>query len=175
MPIPEFVVELREHVGQAELWLPGVTAVIVRDDSILLVRRSDNGQWTPVTGIVEPGEDPGVAARREALEETGTTISVNRLASISAGEPVTHANGDRAVYLDHTFACTWSAASRTSPTTSPRTSAGSVATSCRRCARCSSTGSKRRARRSGLPVSSTDLRPQQAFGAGNIGRGLFHR
>jgi ADP-ribose pyrophosphatase YjhB (NUDIX family) len=107
MPTPEFVVDLRRHVGQAELWLPGVTAVIRRDDEILLVKRSDNGHWTPVTGILEPGEDPGVAARREALEETGTTIRVDRLASVSAGERVTHANGDRAVYLDHTFACTW--------------------------------------------------------------------
>jgi 8-oxo-dGTP pyrophosphatase MutT (NUDIX family) len=107
MPIPEFIVELRKHVGQSELWLPGVTAVIVRDDSLLLVKRSDNGHWTPVTGIIDPGEDPGVAARREALEETGTTIRVDRLASIGAGERVTHANGDQAVYLDHTFACTW--------------------------------------------------------------------
>lgn len=99
--------QLRKQVGNAELWLPGVTAVIVRDDSVLLVKRADNGHWTPVTGIVEPGEDPGVAARREALEETGTTIRVDRLASVGAGERVTHANGDRAVYLDHTFACTW--------------------------------------------------------------------
>lgn len=107
MPIPDFVVELRKHVGTAELWLPGVTAVIVRDDEILLVKRADNGAWTPVTGILEPGEDPGVAARREALEETGTTIRVDRLASVSAGDRVIHANGDRAVYLDHTFACSW--------------------------------------------------------------------
>jgi ADP-ribose pyrophosphatase YjhB (NUDIX family) len=107
MPIPEFIVELRKRVGKAELWLPGVTAVILRDDSILLVKRSDNGHWTPVTGIVEPGEDPGVAARREALEETGLTISVDRLASVGASDQVTHANGDRARYLDHTFACTW--------------------------------------------------------------------
>lgn len=107
MPIPEFIVELRKHVGRSELWLPGVTAVVLRGDSVLLVKRSDNGQWAPVTGILEPGEDPAVAARREALEETGTTIRVDRLASVTAEEPVTHANGDRAVYLDHTFTCTW--------------------------------------------------------------------
>jgi len=107
MPVPEFIAELRKHLGVAELWLPGVTAVIVRGDEILLVKRSDNGNWAPVTGIVEPGEDPGVAARREALEETGVTISVDRLAWICAGERVTYANGDQAVYLDHTFACTW--------------------------------------------------------------------
>lgn len=107
MPIPDFIVALRTRIGTTELWLPGVTAVILRGDDILLVRRADNGAWTPVTGILEPGEDPGVGAGREALEETGVTITVDRLASVSAGDRVTHANGDRAVYLDHTFACTW--------------------------------------------------------------------
>jgi len=107
VPVPEFILELRKHVGHAELWLPGVTAVVRREDELLLVRRSDNGQWSPVTGIVDPGEDPGVTARREALEETGVRVTVDRLASISAGERVTHANGDLAVYLDLTFACTY--------------------------------------------------------------------
>jgi 8-oxo-dGTP pyrophosphatase MutT (NUDIX family) len=83
MPIPEFIVDLRKHVGHAELWLPGVTAVIVHDDAVLLVQRSDNGQWTPVTGILEPGEEPAVAARREALEETGVTISVDRTSTVT--------------------------------------------------------------------------------------------
>lgn len=107
MPIPDFVVELRKHVGTAELWLPGVTAVVRRGDEILLVRRADNGRWTPITGILEPGEEPAVGAAREALEETGVRVRVDRLASISSGMKVIHVNGDLAVYLDHAFACTW--------------------------------------------------------------------
>jgi len=111
MPIPDFIVELRRQVGQVQLWLPGVTAVIRRTTAgrteLLLVRRSDNGQWSPVTGILDPGEDPAVGARREAREETGVEIRVDRLAAVSAGAPMVHANGDRAVYLDHTFCCTW--------------------------------------------------------------------
>ncbi|HEX8498281.1 MAG TPA: NUDIX domain-containing protein [Actinomycetales bacterium] len=111
MPIPDFIVELRRMVGHTTLWLPGVTAVIRRDGAaglqLLLVRRADNGEWTPVTGIPEPGEEPAVGARREAREETCVDITVDRLAQVSAGEQVTHANGDQAVYLDHTFACTW--------------------------------------------------------------------
>lgn len=107
MPIPDFVVELRRHVGAARLWLPGVTAVVRRDDEVLLVRRADNGQWAPITGILEPGEEPSVAAVREAREEACVEIRVDRLAAISSGIEVTHANGDLAVYLDHTFACTW--------------------------------------------------------------------
>lgn len=111
MPVPDFVLELRRHVGQAELWLPGITAVVRRGTGpeleLLLVRRSDNGDWTPVTGIVDPGEDPGVAARREAQEEAGVEVSVDRLVSVLAQPPHVHVNGDRAIYLDHTFACTW--------------------------------------------------------------------
>ena len=42
MPIPEFVLQLRSHVGTAPLWLSGVSAVIVDDDRVLLTRRRDN-------------------------------------------------------------------------------------------------------------------------------------
>ena len=107
MPIPDFVRDLRRHIGTTELWLPGVTAVVRRDGELLVVRRADNGEWTPVTGIVDPGEDPGVAARREVLEETGVVVTVDRLARVLALPPTTHVNGDRATYLDHTFACTY--------------------------------------------------------------------
>jgi 8-oxo-dGTP pyrophosphatase MutT (NUDIX family) len=107
VPIPPFVVELRRLVGTHQLWLPAVTAVIRRGDEVLLTERVDNGRWAPVTGIIDPAEEPAVAARREALEETGVTISVDRLASVGVSPEVTHANGDLGVYLDLTFACTW--------------------------------------------------------------------
>lgn len=106
-PAPDFVVAIRDKIGHDPLWLPGVTAVIRRADEILLVKRSDNGEWAPVTGIVDPEEEPADAAAREALEETGVRISVDRLASTSAHGQIVHANGDRAAYLDLTFACTW--------------------------------------------------------------------
>lgn len=107
MPIPEFVVELRKQVGDAVLWLPAVTAVVRRVDQLLLVRRSDDGTWSPVTGIIDPGEEPAACAVREAHEETGVEIRVDRLAAVTSGLEVTHVNGDRAIYLDHAFACTW--------------------------------------------------------------------
>jgi ADP-ribose pyrophosphatase YjhB (NUDIX family) len=107
VPIPDFIRELRRHVGTAPLWLPGVTAVVRRGDEVLLVRRSDNGEWSPVTGIVDPGEHPGVAARREVLEETGVVVSVERLTSVQALPLVTYPNGDQASFLDHTFSCSY--------------------------------------------------------------------
>jgi len=107
MPIPDFILELRQKIGQDRLWLPGVTAVVRRGDEILLVQRSDNLQWTPVTGIVDPGEEPAVCAVREAMEETGVEIRVDRLAMTSVSGEFTYPNGDRAIYLDLTFACSW--------------------------------------------------------------------
>ncbi len=111
MAVPGFVLDLRRYVGHAPLWLPAVTAVVRRiegsTEQLLLMRRSDNDAWSPVTGIIEPGEQPAVAAQREVLEETGVHISVDRLASVAAEPLTTHLNGDQAYYLDHTFACTW--------------------------------------------------------------------
>ncbi|MDZ5660261.1 DUF429 domain-containing protein [Nocardioides sp. S-58] len=106
-PVPGFVLAIREKIGHDPLWLPGVTAVVRRGDELLLVKRSDNGAWGPVTGIPDPGEEPAVAAAREAMEEAGVTIRVDRLASTAVHGEILHVNGDRATYLDLTFACTW--------------------------------------------------------------------
>ncbi len=105
VPTPDFVLRLREKIGHDPLWLPGVTAVVLREGQVLLVRRSDNGAWAPVTGIVDPGERPAVTAVREVAEETGVTCEVEGLVWVSVTDPVVHANGDQAQYLDHTFRC----------------------------------------------------------------------
>jgi 8-oxo-dGTP pyrophosphatase MutT (NUDIX family) len=115
MPIPPYVSHLRTMVGRELLWMPGVTAVVLRDGArgpegpqeVLLVRRSDNGAWTPVTGIVDPGEHPHVTAVREVAEEASIVAEVERLVWVSATGVVTHVNGDLGQYLDHTFRCRW--------------------------------------------------------------------
>lgn len=107
MPTPDFVLELRRHLGHAPLALVGATAVIFRDDRVLLGHRSDNGELTPITGIVDPGEEPADAAVREALEEAGVVIRVQRLAWVHQIPRVTYANGDQSDYLDLTFRCEW--------------------------------------------------------------------
>lgn len=111
MPIPAFVVEMRKLIGQREMWLPAVTAVVTRGEGtsreVLLVRRAEDGRWTPITGIMDPGEEPAPAAARETLEETGVQVCVDRLASTKADPGIVHANGDRASYLDLTFACSY--------------------------------------------------------------------
>ncbi|BDZ42536.1 phosphohydrolase [Paraoerskovia sediminicola] len=106
MPIPEFITSLRSRIGTDLLWLPGVTAVVLHPDGrVLLGRRSDTGHWALISGILEPGEDPAVGLAREVLEETGVEVTVETLASVVASDVVTYPNGDRAMYLDHTFVC----------------------------------------------------------------------
>src|SRR3954464_11687478 len=106
MPVPDFITRLRAHVGHDLLWLPGVTAVVLRDDArVLLVRRADNDRWAPISGIVHPGEHPVACAVREVFEETAVEVVVESLAWVHVTETITYPNGDLAQYLDHTFRC----------------------------------------------------------------------
>ncbi|MGO1543728.1 MAG: NUDIX hydrolase [Gulosibacter sp.] len=74
-------------------------------EDVLLVRRSDDGLWAPVTGIVDPGEHPAVAAVREAFEETLVECEIERMAQVHVTAPVTHPNGDIAQYTGLVFRC----------------------------------------------------------------------
>ncbi|WP_415504805.1 NUDIX domain-containing protein, partial [Actinomyces slackii] len=83
MPTPEFILSLREKIGHDLLWMPGVSVVVVDDQGrLLLGRRADNGQWAVVSGIPDPGEQPGAAAVRECLEETGVAIELLALVGV---------------------------------------------------------------------------------------------
>lgn len=105
MTTPDYVLFLRSFVGTSQLWLPGVTAVITdaQRTRVLLVRRADNGAWTPVTGIIDPGEEPAFAGAREAWEEAGVQVRPQRLLSTEVVGPVEYENGDRTIYLDLAF------------------------------------------------------------------------
>lgn len=105
MPTPPFILNLREKIGHDELWLPGVTAIVLSGSEVLLVKRSDNGEWTPVTGICDPREHAHETAVRECLEETGVTVQVDRLLWVQAVGPVTYPNGDVSSYMDTAFVC----------------------------------------------------------------------
>jgi 8-oxo-dGTP pyrophosphatase MutT (NUDIX family) len=103
VPTPDFVLRLRERIGNDPLWLVGTTAVVVDGDRVLLVKRADTGDWSPVAGIVDPGEHTADAAEREVLEETRVVAEVERLASVSVTREYVYANGDRTRYTDHTY------------------------------------------------------------------------
>lgn len=104
---PEFILALRAQVGTAALPLVGVTVVVVRDGQLLLGRRADDGALAPVMGIVEPGEEPADTAVREAAEEAGVQVQIERLAWVHQTPRLTYPNGDIADFLDLTFRCSW--------------------------------------------------------------------
>lgn len=106
MPTPEFVLDLRRHVGHAPLWLAGVSVTVVdHDQRVLLTRRSDTGHWSMIGGIVEPGEHPAVTVVRECEEETGVTVEITGLVEIRVDPAVHYPNGDVVQYLTHAFVC----------------------------------------------------------------------
>ncbi|MFD3553819.1 NUDIX domain-containing protein [Streptomyces goshikiensis] len=105
--MPDFVSDLRKAVGpDCLLWLPGVVGVVFDEHrQVLLQRRSAAGLWTPLSGILEPGEAPAAGVVREVAEETGVRVVVDRLAAVTSSPPVRHGNGHRAQYLEIVFAC----------------------------------------------------------------------
>lgn len=107
MATPEFVLALRERIGHDLLWMSGVTAIVLdaERERMLAVRRSDDGAWTPVTGIIDPGEQPAVAAEREVAEEAGIRCRAVRLIDVRSLPPIVYGNGDHAQYLDLCFLC----------------------------------------------------------------------
>ena len=113
MPTPPFILELRASYGSGLLLLPGVCAVLVRDDldpgrpHVLLVQRSDTGEWSLPAGIVEPGEQPAVTLVRELLEETCVVARADRLVWLVADPPLTYPNGDHCQYLTSVFRCSY--------------------------------------------------------------------
>ena len=116
MATPDFILDLRAHVGTSLLWIPGCTAVVIKEEGegvgsaepgILVVRRTDNLRWTLVTGSIDPGEEPAIAAAREILEETAVHARPRLLLGVEVVGPVRYGNGDESIYLDTAFVFDW--------------------------------------------------------------------
>jgi 8-oxo-dGTP pyrophosphatase MutT (NUDIX family) len=106
MAIPDFLRELRSVVGTRPLWLSGVTAVVLDDRGrVLLGRRADTGDWSVISGILDPGEEPADGAVRECWEETGVEVVPERITSVTVSPMLTYPNGDRSQYVEITFLC----------------------------------------------------------------------
>ena len=58
---------------------PGVSAIILTAEGLLLQRRADNGLWGLPGGGVEPGESVTEALVREVREETGLDATRHEL------------------------------------------------------------------------------------------------
>ena len=59
-----------------------VRAVIMQDESILLVREQVDGRWSLPGGWVDVNEAPSQAAEKEVLEETGFQVRAKKLLAV---------------------------------------------------------------------------------------------
>jgi 8-oxo-dGTP pyrophosphatase MutT (NUDIX family) len=63
--------------------VPAAVALVVNDkDEILLIRRTDNGNWALPGGAIEMNESVAGAAIRETFEETGIRVEVMGLLGV---------------------------------------------------------------------------------------------
>jgi ADP-ribose pyrophosphatase YjhB (NUDIX family) len=68
---------------KADSLVPSVNVVVVNDDDqILLIRRTDNGNWAVPGGGIDLGESMTQAAIRETREETGIECVVTGIVGI---------------------------------------------------------------------------------------------
>ncbi|WP_407709253.1 NUDIX hydrolase [Arthrobacter nitrophenolicus] len=106
MPAPEYILSLRNKIGNDPLWIPGVRGVVFDDAGrVLLAQRTDNRQWALISGILEPGEQPARGMVREIFEETAVVAEAERVVSVGAVGPFTYPNGDVCEFLDVVFRC----------------------------------------------------------------------
>lgn len=106
MAISEYLRRLRDRIGHDLVLLPSVAVLVWDDDGrLLLMREARTGRWQTIGGMVDPDESPWDAARREALEESGLTVRIERLRA-SLGGPgyrVYYPNGDVCSYVVTVF------------------------------------------------------------------------
>lgn len=106
MAISAYLRALRGRIGHDLLVLPSVAVLIWDDDGrLLLMREVRTGHWQTIGGMVDPDESPWDAARREAFEESGLTVRLERIRA-SLGGPgyrVRYPNGDLCSYVPTVF------------------------------------------------------------------------
>ncbi|MDY3126635.1 MAG: NUDIX domain-containing protein [Corynebacterium sp.] len=113
MSTPDYIVQLRKHIGHQQLFLPSATMIILRPvppgssvwevPTVLLARRADNGCWAPISGICEPGEEVSQTAVREVKEEVGLETQVEALLGVGQVGPVVFPNGDECMFMESAF------------------------------------------------------------------------
>ena len=99
----DYIHELRKIIGPRKIMLNCAGALIIRDGKILCQRRTDNGKWGLIGGLVEMNETYAEAVVREAREETGLEIRLDAFLGIFHNHNMVWSNGDAAHVLTAMF------------------------------------------------------------------------
>jgi 8-oxo-dGTP pyrophosphatase MutT (NUDIX family) len=106
MPMSGYLQQLRSKIGNDLLLLPSA-AVVLHDEQgrVLLCLHSDKNIWVTPGGLIEPGEQPADAAKRETLEEIGLVVEITGIMGVYGGPDlfIDYPNGDRAAYVGIIF------------------------------------------------------------------------
>ena len=92
----DYITTIRRALGSRKIILNCAGALIVRDGTILLQRRSDNGLWGLIGGLLELDETYAEAAIREIREETGLKVRLTAFLGIFHNYNMVWSNGDQA-------------------------------------------------------------------------------
>jgi 8-oxo-dGTP pyrophosphatase MutT (NUDIX family) len=84
-PMPPRRIDYYDDPGapQASSLVPSVNVVVTNDaGDILMIRRTDNGNWAVPGGAIDLGESVAQAAARETREETGIDCAITGITGI---------------------------------------------------------------------------------------------
>ncbi len=102
----EYIKNLRKFVGHSPVLQCGASVIILDNmNRVLLMHRTDNDCWCFPGGSVELGESVKETAIREALEETGLSVSDLSIFDVFSGEELyyKYPNGDEVYNVDIVF------------------------------------------------------------------------
>lgn len=86
----------------------GVAAIVLEGETVLLMRRRDNGLWGIPSGHIEPTETVEEAVIREVMEETGIEVTISGLIGIYSdprSQVITYPDGQVRHFITTCFLC----------------------------------------------------------------------
>ena len=101
MAISPYLKRIRENVGHDLVLMPSVAVLPWdKDGRLLMVQELQSGLWQTVGGGIEPDEAPIDAAVREAEEEAGVRVRIDRIRAVTGGPQyrLRYPNGDLVSY-----------------------------------------------------------------------------
>ena len=101
----DYVKYIRSMVGNNKIILNASGGIIVKDNKILLQKRSDNGKWGLFGGIMEMDETFQECAKREIKEEIGLDVNLDYLIGIYHNFDASWPSGDKAHCICVVYKC----------------------------------------------------------------------